>query len=120
MHPRRAGAPPANSTFFCIESACFIYSSAAALFSEARRACISLGGSLVKYDQAAKQSQVRRQIACGQLECRWGYAPPPLAYCQIPGRNLEMAVENSEASVHSSDEGPAVSAAEGGVLLLGD
>ncbi len=63
---RNAGAPPANSTFFCIESACFIYSATTALFSEARRACIALGGSLVKYDQAAKQNQASRNAASGQ------------------------------------------------------
>jgi hypothetical protein len=55
-------APRTSSTFYCDAQLgmCYSYAATAAFFSNAQTACQQQGGSLVKYDSAAKQLLVER------------------------------------------------------------
>ncbi len=58
------GCTPAdNATVTCLSDACYVYRLKGATFPMARKACLALGGDLVKPDSSAKQLLLERYFA---------------------------------------------------------
>jgi hypothetical protein len=56
-------APADNATFTCLSDACYAYRLTGATFPMARKACLALGGDLVRPDSSAKQLLLERYFA---------------------------------------------------------